>query len=397
MDQSSGSAKLKYALVLSGGGARAAYQVGVLKAVADILPKDIPNPFPIICGTSAGAINATALAVYAHHFREAVWRLTHVWHNFRVHEVFRADTWGLVRAGLHWFATLALGGLGKYSPSALLDRQPLNHLLSRYLEFDRIQHCIDNGLLQAISVSASSYTTGHAIAFFQGAPGLEPWSRMRRMGVATKLNMSHLMASSAIPFVFAPEKVGNEYFGDGSMRQTAPISPALHLGAERLLVVGVKNETNTSDADAINGSPSLAQVAGHVLNSIFLDNVDADLERLCRINRTLSALPPELRKASNLRVIDVLTISPSRDLDVMAAKHARLMPAPIRFLMRGLGVSSHSGSSLLSYVLFERAYCRELINLGYQDAMKKRQQILEFFDDQRPVNRMVGDCVKELQ
>ncbi|MEK6748876.1 MAG: patatin-like phospholipase family protein [Pseudomonadota bacterium] len=395
MELSHKTGKIKTALVLSGGGARAAYQVGVLKAVADILPKDISNPFPIICGTSAGAINATALAVYAHHFREAVWRLTHVWHNFRVHEVFRADTWGLARAGLHWFATLALGGLGKYNPSALLDRAPLHKLLSHYLDFDRIQTSIDAGLVEALSVSASSYTTGHAIAFYQGVAKLEPWSRMRRMGVATQLTMTHLMASSAIPFVFAPEKVGNEYFGDGSMRQTAPISPALHLGAERLFVVGVKNETNGNGGDEVPEFPSLAQIAGHVLNSIFLDNVDADLERLCRINRTLNSLPPDLRKASNLRVIDVLTIAPSRDLDLMAARHVHLMPAPIRFLMRGLGVSPHSGSSLLSYVLFERAYCRELINLGYQDAMLKREQIVEFFDVRRPADQLTGDCAKQ--
>lgn len=386
---------IKYALVLSGGGARAAYQVGVLKAVADLLPKDISNPFPIICGTSAGAINATALAVYAHHFREAVWRLTHVWHNFRVHEVFRADTWGILKASLHWFAAMALGGLGKFSPSALLDRTPLDKLLSHYLDFERIQESIDSGLLHALSVSASSYTTGHAIAFYQGMPSLEPWSRMRRMGVSTRLTMTHLMASSAIPFVFKPERVGNEYFGDGSMRQTAPISPALHLGAERLFVVGVKNETNgEGDSEALE-VPSLAQIAGHVLNSIFLDNVDADLERLCRINRTLSSMPAELRKASNLRVIDVLTISPSRDLDVIASRHVHLMPTAIRFLMRGLGVSGKSGSSLLSYVLFERAYCRELINLGYQDAMKKSQQIIEFFEEDRPETQLSGDCAKQ--
>lgn len=371
----------KTALILSGGGARAAYQVGVVKALADLLPKDTPNPFPILCGTSAGAINAAALAVFGHNFREAAWRLGHIWRNFHVHHVFRADALGLLASGAHWLTALALGGLGEYNPSSLLDRQPLYELLAKYLPLERINQVIDAGLLHAISVTASSYTTGNAVAFYQGVPGIEPWQRTRRAGQPATLTHDHLMASSAIPFIFAAVQVGNQFFGDGSMRQTAPISPALHLGADRLFVIGVKAEDNDVRNDQPPDYPSLAQTVGHVLNSIFLDNVDNDLERLRRINRTISQIPDKalLEGGVKLRKIDVLAISPSRPIDAIANRHRALMPRAARFLLRGLGVSHRNGANLLSYLLFEREYCRELMALGYGDTMRRKREILEFF------------------
>ncbi len=377
----------KTALILSGGGARAAYQVGVVKALSELLPKDASSPFQIICGTSAGAINATALAIYGTNFREAAWRLGHVWRNFHVHHVFRADTLGVVTSGAHWLAAMSLGGLGRYNPSSLLDRAPLYELLERYLPLERIQESIDTGVLHALSLTASSYTTGHSVAFFQGAADIEPWQRLRRLGVPTRMQHDHLMASSAIPFVFAAVRLGNEYFGDGSMRQTAPISPALHLGASRLFVIGVKGEEYPPDDDQEPQYPSLAQVAGHALNSIFLDNMETDLERLRRINRTISQIPARHLPESStmLRKVDVFSISPSHNLDAIAERHASLMPRPVRFLLRGLGVSHRSGANLLSYLLFEREYCRELMALGYGDTLHRKEEILEFLGTPKPV------------
>jgi len=378
--------KHKAALILSGGGARAAYQVGVLKAIAEIMPKDTQNPFPILCGTSAGAINATAMAIYSAKFREAVWRLVHVWGNFHVPQVFRSDFVGLGGVSARWFASMVLGGLGKYNPTALLDRSPLRRLLGDYLPMEQIQMAIDQGHIDALSITASSYNTGHSVAFFQGADFIDEWARARRRGTRTTLTLDHLMASSAIPFVFSARKIGDEYFGDGTMRQTAPLSPALHLGADRLFVIGVRHEGD----DEVEWHPdkelSLGQLAGHVLDSIFLDNVDMDVERMLRINKTFSQIPdrhiPD--DSATLRQVGILDISPSRDLYKIADKHAHLMPRAVRFFLRGLGVSKQHGSNLLSYLLFEKEYCRELIALGYGDALHRKDEIYEFLTSEKP-------------
>lgn len=386
---SPGSGRKKTALILSGGGARGAYQVGVLKALADILPKRSPIPFPIICGTSAGGINAAALAIYAPQFREAVSRMVHVWGNFRVGEVFRADARGLAHGGLHWLLALTLGGLGKHNPTALLDRAPLVKLLNHYLPFERIQESIDHGFIQAVSISASSYTTGNSVAFFQGAPNIEDWHRPNRRGARTLIGVDHLLASSAIPFVFGAERIGSEYFGDGSMRQTAPVSPALHLGADRLFVIGVKRSNGVLPApDAVPQYPSLAEIAGHVLDSIFLDNVEMDLDRLQRINEAFSTIPIQHHpdEKSSVRPVAMLSISPSRDPLEIAKEYAHLMPRAVRILLRGVGVSGARGSNLLSYLLFEKAYCRELINMGYGDTMQRREDIVEFLELNKPVS-----------
>lgn len=375
--------KTKVGLILAGGGARAAYQVGVLKAVAEMLPPGSPNPFPILCGTSAGAINATTLAIYATRFQEGVRRLNYVWRNFNVHQVFRADAPGVAANGLRWFAAMILGGLGRRNPHALLDRAPLRRLLQQTMPCGRIQNSIDAGVLHALSITASGYDSGQSVTFYQGVSSLTGWRRARRVGSAANIGIDHLMASSAIPFIFAAVKMNREFFGDGSMRQIAPISPALHLGADRVLVVGVRHEAppppvRTEDDEY----PSLAQIGGHVLNSIFLDSLEADLERLQRINKTISLISNEqLREGGvTLRKVDVLVISPSEDLEKIAARHAHHLPRSIRFLLRGLGAFNRRGSNLVSYLLFEKPFCRELINLGYKDAMHRKEEILRFLE-----------------
>ncbi|MCR4302460.1 MAG: patatin-like phospholipase family protein [Sulfuricaulis sp.] len=374
--------KPKVGLILAGGGARAAYQVGVLKAIAEMLPRESPNPFPILCGSSAGAINATTLAIYATRFQEGVRRLTYVWRNFNVHQVFRADTPGVIANGMRWLAAMVLGGLGRRNPQALLDRAPLRRLLQQTMPCDRIQESIDAGALHALSVTASGYDSGQSVTFFQGVSSLGTWRRARRVGSVANITIDHLMASSAIPFVFSAEKINREYFGDGSMRQIAPISPALHLGADQVLVVGVRHEAPTSERGQIAEYPSLAQIAGHVLNSIFLDSLEADLERLQRINKTISLISTDqLREGGvTLRNVDVLVIAPSEDLEKIAARHAHHLPRTIRFLLRGLGTFNRNGSNLLSYLLFEKPFCRELIDLGYRDAMHRQDEILRFLE-----------------
>jgi len=375
--------KPKVGLILAGGGARAAYQVGVLKAVAEMLPPDCPNPFPILSGTSAGAINATTLAIYATRFHEGVRRLVHVWQNFHVDQVFRADAPGVLANGLRWFAAMMAAGLGRRNPHALLDRAPLRRLLYRTMPLARIQEAINAGALHALSITASGYGSGQSVSFFQGAPSLATWKRARRVGSAANITLDHLMASSAIPFVFAAVKINREYFGDGSMRQMAPISSALHLGADRVLVVGVRQEDSSAAARVeADEYPSIAQIAGHVLNSIFLDSLEADLERLQRINKTIRLIPAHHLRESGvtLRGVDVLVISPSEDLEKIAARHAHRLPRSIRFLLRGLGAFNRNGSNLVSYLLFEKPFCRELIDLGYKDAMHRKEEILRFLE-----------------
>ncbi len=376
--------KPKIGLIMSGGGARAAYQVGVLKAVAALLPVGMPNPFAIICGASAGAINSAALAIYARNFQQAVHRLERVWARFHVHEVFRADAGGLFVNWVRWLTALLLAGMGRNNPAALLDRAPLRQLLQRYLPCDRIQQSIDAGYLDALSIAASGYTSGQSVSFFQGASQQMSWKRATRVGVATNITIDHLMASSAIPFVFEAVKLQREYFGDGSMRQMAPTSPAIHLGADRILVIGVRPETGSQPPRPVEPReyPSLAQIGGHVLTSIFLDALEADLERLNRINETLRLIPsgqsPNPDRRGHLRVVGSMLISPSRDPCEIAEHFKHDFPRSVQFLLRGLGAFDHGSGDLISYLLFEQSYCRELIALGYNDTMRRSEEMLAF-------------------
>src|SRR4029077_15464107 len=267
---------------------------GVLKAVRDMLPLPEKNPFPILCGTSAGAINAATLAVFADDFNAAVERLLGVWENFHVHHVYRSDPVGIGRVGARWLAAMML--LSRTSPEALLDNAPLSEMLTRSLEFGRIQENIDNGSLYAVSITCSGYSSGQSVSFYQGGPDTEAWERTQRGGAAMPIKTEHLRASSALPFIFPAVKINREYFGDGSMRQIAPISPALHLGADRVLVVGTSRPSGHSEPPRVRGNlyPSVAQIAGHALNSIFFDSLNADIELVQRINHTISLIPPDM-------------------------------------------------------------------------------------------------------
>ena len=368
---------------MTGGGARAAYQVGVLKAIAEMTPAGSPTPFTIICGTSAGAINAASLAAKSEHFKNSVSRMHSVWSNFSCDQVFRTDLLNIIKTGGHWLLTMMLGGLGKYSPMYLLDRTPLRLLLEKYIDSSVFQRAIENQSLHALSVNATGYSSHQSVAFFHGHSTIKNWKRSQRVGFGTRITVDHLMASSAIPFLFSPVKLNREYFGDGSIRQTAPVSPALHLGADRILIIG--NHQNDPSLDRISNPspPSLGDIAGHALNSIFLDSLDADIERLQRINKTISLIDNSKREQHGvtLRKVEVLVITPSNDIGKMAAAHAHELPWTIKLLLRGMGAYSKTDSSFMSYLLFEKGYCNALIDLGYEDTMREKNNILYFLRD----------------
>lgn len=371
----------KVGLVLTGGGARAAYQVGVLRAIAEMLPEPSRNPFPIICGTSAGAINATSLAVSANNFYAGVQQLESVWGSFHVNQVHRSDLVGVFNNTLRCLISLLSRESDRQSGIALLDNAPLAQLIRRHLPFHGIQKCIRSGSLQALGLTAWGYTSGQSVTFFQAAPGIKPWKRAQRIGIEARIGLDHLMASSAIPFIFPAVRLNREYFGDGSMRQLAPTSPALHLGADKILLIGVHKVTDEEPSRVkVSNYPPLAQIAGHVMSSIFVDSLSLDLERLQRINQTLKLIPPETLKEHNtrLRPVESMMISPSEEINAIAQQYAHTLPLLMRSLYRAIGAMGPNGSTVLSYVLFESAFCRALMDLGYRDTVRQKSEVLHF-------------------
>ena len=382
-------------LVLTGGGARAAYQVGVLKAVARIRRQSgwvTDNPFPVITGTSAGAINAAALACRADNFDAAVLTLCEVWENFHAEQVYRADSLGVIRSGARWLTMMSIGWViarwRRARPRSLLDNSPLEALLNRLVDVDRLHAVMRAGHLHGLAVTASSYGSGLHVTFYDAIENIVPWTRSQRIAVRDSIRVAHLLASSAIPFVFPAVALKidghTEFCGDGSMRQAAPISPAVHLGAQRILIVGAGRMHEPPGQRAGSDEyPNLAQIAGHALSNIFLDALAVDVERLQRINSTLALLTPEARAATSLKPLDVLVIAPSQRLDDIAAKHLGSLPIPIRAMLRGLGVQGKGddarGAALASYLLFEAPYTRELMALGEHDTEARRDDVRRFF------------------
>jgi NTE family protein len=365
------------ALMLSGGGARAAYQVGVLRAVANLLPSDSHNPFQIISGTSAGALNAASLATHAQRLRTGVRTLEYVWNNISSAQVYKLDSAGLINSASNWVFSF-LANRRRDTPTSLLDNSPLEEMLEKVIKFERVQRSIDAGYLEALAITASGYSSGESVSFFQGVETLPNWQGPHRVGMRSKLTVKHLLASTAIPTLFPAVRINREYFGDGAIRQLSPLSPAIALGADRILAVGVSsNVANRPEKGASPEHPSLTKILSHILNSAFVDTLISDIDSLRRINKLVPFIPAaaaERDEELRLRKICLLDISPSENLSNIASEYFDDLPKALKMFVRDSG-----SSTVLSLLMFEKSFCQRLIKLGYADAMEKEAEILDFF------------------
>ncbi|MDW7547985.1 patatin-like phospholipase family protein [Pseudoalteromonas sp. McH1-7] len=368
----------KIALLLTGGGARAAYQVGVLKALAQSMPRTSPLPFDIITGTSAGAINSAGIACYASCFHLAVKKVEYIWKNFSTDMVYKSSFSG---AYGHLLVNMLRSFQAQYlnqPPASLLNNSPLRKLLANVLDLNRIDHNLHRRFLDAVAITVSSYSTGKSVAFYQ-ANNATPWQRSKRVGVPGNISLDLLMASSAIPMVFPSVRVKHHYYGDGSIHQLSPLSPAIHLGADKIFVIGVEQPKLPQPLGYEPHFPGMSVVAGHLLDSVFSDTLNSDIERLERVNRTVSLLPAR-EKHKELKRIDHMIINPKLNFSEVADHYYDDMPLAIKLLLRTMGVKKHSPSSLTSYLLFERTYTQKLIELGFEDGMNRLDEIRTFLE-----------------
>jgi NTE family protein len=378
-------------LVLSGGGARAAYQVGAVQALSELSGPG-PSPFDIFVGLSAGAINCTSLASNNDDFQGASRLLTETWRALHPDSVYSTEVRTLANIGAHLLKDLTLGGVvGVSEVNFLLDTAPLRKMLAARIDFPRIRALIERGLVHGVAVSATNYLTGSIVTTFDGTPDITPWYRTDRIAVRGSVTLDHVMASAAIPMFFPPVEVDGKPFADGGVRMTTPTSPAIHLGAQKLLAIGIRYPRSVEQTAQLNRDPlaarvTLAQIAGALLNALFLDSLDNDLERITRINRTLERVPLEARRANpdSLRRIPSLLLRPSRDLGSLASDEYQKFPAMLRHLLRGIGATGESGWDLLSYLAFQPGYVNTLMELGYEDTLARKDEIRAFLEAPLP-------------
>jgi len=375
------------ALVLSGGGARGAYQVGVLKAVGDLTRENqLENPFQILCGVSAGAINAAFLASQSHDFSRGTQKLVDLWASLSSDQIFRTDAYSMGKIGLKWMGELSFGGFGTSTEGrALLDTEPLLHLIRNNLDLPKISENLKSQKLKALAITALDYQTSETITFVQSHEEIKHWKKIRRSSESSIIEAEHVLASSSIPILFPPTQVGYRHFGDGCVRNTSPLGPALYLGAQELLVIGVRiqNEISPPPNTSPTKSPSVSRVVNLLLNSVLLDGIETDVERLYRINEFLRRVPPQHQTNLNFRPVNALFISPSEDIGKIAAEMSSRLPRIIRYLLKGLGPLNEA-SEIISYLLFEKEFTYRLIEMGYKDGMEKKKEILRFLLESRP-------------
>jgi NTE family protein len=369
-----------------GGGARGAYQAGALRAIADICSRR-SLPFPILSGISAGAINAVFIASRADDFVAAANDLSGLWRRLHMSDVFATEPTTLLRIGTRLLAELSLGSLiRERRANYLLDTTPLQHLLAPDgCNSQAIRGHLADGILRAVAVTATDYQSGNAVTFFDSDEPIEPWVRSARLGVQAQIGPEHALASSAMPIFFPPVEVDGRYFGDGGIGMRAPLSTVIHLDADRILAIGHRSlPTSRQVVEATQGPvrpPALASVIGLLLNALLLDGLEVDVERLERVNRTVSTMSHDERATQPLRVIPLTVLRPSVDLGDLASELLHRMPLPVRHLLRGLGATEHVGRDLLSYLLFDQAYTTKLLDLGYRDTMAARERVEGFFVD----------------
>jgi NTE family protein len=390
--------------VLTAGGARGAYQAGVLQRIGEIAAaRGKASPFPIVAGASAGAINGAILAAGSADLADTTRRLVRIWSELEFRHVVKADPLSLAWNGMALLRDFTLGGvLGGAGLGSLLDASPLRDFLARHLKLPGIGRAIQAGILHAVALSATSYHSGRSFTFIQGAPGHAVWTKRRRVALPTQIGVDHVLASAAIPIVFPPVRVrtegGDLWFGDGALRLVNPLSPAIRLGASRVLAIGVRCSASAEELWQTEGrprarrrsggpaQPPLAQICGVFLNAIFLDHLDADLDHLLRMNELVQAHggpfdPDGPGPREPMRVVQALVVNPSEDLAIVASHFAKRMPRAIRFLMEGLGTPDAQSADLMSYLLFDSAYTRTLVEIGYRDADKRADEIEAFLAD----------------
>lgn len=371
---------MKTALVLSGGGARAAYQVGVLKAVSELLPGQAASPFSVLCGTSSGALNATRLACHSENFAGSVQALELLWSELDSKQVHRVGYRHLLGSVLRLLGSFFRHGKPGGRALSLLDNTPLREMLEQHIDLHRLELMMSEGHLHALCISALGYSSGSNLFFFQGEEEIQSWNASARVGVRCKLSYDHIMASMALPTIFPAVKINREYFGDGALRQTAPLSAALHLGAKKLFVIGVAGGAGrTPEREVVVHSPTLAQVMGQLINSAFIDSLAEDMIMLERFNRFAECMTLEQREQLNVKPIELLVIEPTVKFDQLASEYTRYLPKSMQRLLSITGANLSRNSNLASYILFEKEYCMQLIRCGYVDAMKQETAIINFF------------------